>query len=368
MDAAILHALMAKAIRLEDELKLQAHLEQARDAITNMTNAPQDPSHQTAFAEALKKLKNSVHKMALGLTPAEWDRLRELHSARDFSSFLIDQIEDVVRENPATPAVIRDKIVEIANKRSEELEHYRSIAGELEYFGLSPEENDPDKGQIGFKVPRDIFSNNFGEMINELKFIQRFVRLISEAEGENPDDIEVGPISTTDPVFWLIVAFGVLKTVGEVSSWCLDTWKKVEDIRLARAQVAKLGSFDADEIEAIFGAKIQGQIDSAVDEKIGQLLIKVEDLARRNELENGIRPALKQFLARIERGMTVEIRYLPTYQEDLDEISAEDREKKQEEVRMVASTLVFPEPVGEPVLKIEAVSSEGEPKKAARAK
>ena len=195
------------------------------------------------------------------------------------------------------------------------------------------------------------------------------MRLVAEAESEEPGKIEVGEISTTDPVFWLIVAYGVAKSVGKVTDWCLDTWKKVEDIRNVRAQTAQLQSFSAEEVDQIFGTKIQGQIDASIQEKVEQLTAEVTDQARKNELQNGLRPTLRQFLARIERGMTVDVRYLPapTKAGENEEV-VEAREERQSEIHVVAAKLVFPRPVGEPVLQIEAANDDNSAPKPSKPK
>ncbi|MCB2013693.1 MAG: hypothetical protein R3E11_10490 [Sphingobium sp.] len=369
MDAAILRALLNKVLQYETEYKIQPYLEEAVSHVSSMAGAPQEPSYQTNFAESFKKLKSSLLKMQEALTPGDWDRLAEISSDNDFSVELTNGIEEVISENAATPAVIRDHIMEISQKRASEITRYKNLLGELTYFGFEPTENDVDEGQIGFKIPRDIFHNNLPGLINELNFIRKFVRLVAEAESEEPGKIEVGEISTTDPVFWLIVAYGVAKSVGKVTDWCLDTWKKVEDIRNVRAQTAQLQSFSAEEVDQIFGTKIQGQIDASIQEKVEQLTAEVTDQARKNELQNGLRPTLRQFLARIERGMTVDVRYLPapTKAGENEEV-VEAREERQSEIHVVAAKLVFPRPVGEPVLQIEAANDDNSAPKPSKPK
>ncbi len=186
------------------------------------------------------------------------------------------------------------------------------------------------------------------------------MRLVAEAEGENPDDVRVGSILTSDPLFWIIVAYSVAKSIGNVTDWCLDTWKKVEDIRNVRAQTAQLKSFDEKEVEGIFGPKITKQIESAIEEKIIKMTAGIESEARKNELQNGLRPTLRQFLARIERGLTVDVRYLPAPKSDNDAENADEvRETKSAEIHAVVAKLVFPRPVGNPVLQIESANDDG---------
>lgn len=361
MDASILSALMAKVLKGEKEFKIQFYLEAVRDALINMANDPQEQSYQKAFSESFKSLKSGMVSLDEVLSPGDRDRLSEIFTIKEFSQEIITEIAEAITENAATPAVLRDAVTKIAADRAKELANFQSLLNQLTYYHLTPEENGDDEAQVGFKLPREIFSNNFSSLIDELNFLKRFIRLVAEAEGGDPEGIEVGTISTTDPVFWLVVAYGVAKSIGSATTWCLDTWKKIEDIRNVRAQTAKLAAFKPEEIEAIFGAKIKEQVDKAIEKKVAEMTVSIEDKARKNEVKNGLRPALRQFLARVERGLTVDIRYLPRPAEkgDSDESLAEVSQKKTE-IQEVASKLVFQRPEGEPILELE-----GPPVKAA---
>lgn len=359
MDAAVLRGLLEKVLRYEKEFKVQLYLEQARDAISNMAGAPQEPTYQTAFAEALHSLRSSVENFSSALSPPEWDRLGEINCREEFSSDLISRIDESIIENPATPAVVRDLLTEMVDDRNREIDNLSRLLKSLIYYGFFDHLNKSENAQVGFKIPREIFDNNFSSFIGELSFIKKFIRLVSEAEGENPDEVSVGALSTSDPLVWLIVGYGVAKTIAGITDWCLETWKKVEDIRNVRAQTAKLKSFSAEEIENIFGEKIVKEIDSAIDEKIAALTLSVTDKARANELQNGLRATLKQFLARIERGLTVDVRYLPApLAEGHSEAETEDREERKSEMNLAASKLNFPRPAGDPIFRLEAANDD----------
>ena len=366
MDAAILQSLLSKVVKLDEKLKVQTHFESAINALSNMASAPGDPSHQTAYSHAFNELYQAFAEFSVTLSPGDWDRLREINSDAYFSPDLADKLSNAVSENPATPAVARDALQQMSSDRSAHVAQLKTLLKGLSYIGFEGAWNDADQGQIGFKLPRELFANNLTKLISELGFLRKLVRLVAEAEGESPEDIQVGSISTTDPVFWLVVAYGTAVSMGKLSSWALDTWKKVEDIRHVRAQTAQLSTFSETEVEKIFGSKIESQIKSAVDEKVKALASAMADKGRKNEIENGLRPILKQFLARVERGLTVDIRYLPAPTpageevEDMDEQAEAELERRGSEMRGVASTLNFPRPEGSPVLMLEAANDDGE--------
>ena len=362
MDAANLRSLLEKALKLDTKLEIQPSLEATHSAVSNLASSPQDDSYQTAFASAFKALKLQIAKAEREFSPGEFDRLAEINSDAEFSKKLVLKIENIVNENPASPAVIRDEMADIISNRKTFIETTSELVSSLNYFGIEEFQNSIERGQIGFKIPRTIFDNNLNGLISELNFLRRFVRLVSEGVGESPDDIEVGSISTSDPLFWFEVAYVVAVHVGVVGNWALDTWKKVEEIRLLRAQTAAIPAFSPEEADQMFSPKIQHQIDLAIAEQVAKLSGLIADEGRRNEIENGFRPMLKDFLARVERGMTVEVRYLPPPIEN--ENAPENVTFKQEveskklKMKEISSSLVFHRPAGDPVLQLTAANDE----------
>jgi len=73
MDAAILRTLLTKVIELDEANKIKANLGTVRDTVSNLTSNPAEPTHQTAFSDAFKKLKASFIKMGSRLTPGDCD-------------------------------------------------------------------------------------------------------------------------------------------------------------------------------------------------------------------------------------------------------------------------------------------------------
>jgi hypothetical protein len=100
-------------------------------------------------------------------------------------------------------------------------------------------------------------------------------------------------------------------------------------------------------VESIFGNKIRAEIDTAIAAKAKELAAGVKDKGRKNELENSFSMHLKEFMGRIERGMTVEIRLLCAPQED-----EAEADKAAAEFEEVAASLTFPPPSSDPVLQI----------------
>jgi hypothetical protein len=81
---------------------------------------------------------------------------------------------------------------------------------------------------------------------------------------------------------------------------------------------------------------------------------------RKNEVHTFLEKSLEALLARIERGMTVEIRLLPPPKEEGNE-GAEVTAVAFQHLAEIQKQLAFPAPSGEPVLQIPRLS-EGEDK------
>lgn len=144
--------------------------------------------------------------------------------------------------------------------------------------------------------------------------------------------------------------------VGAVVTWALNQWKKVEEIRKLRSETKKNQSFTEKEIKDFFDSKIERAIKSGIEEKVTDVLgpppkTAGSEQAKRTELAW----ALESVLARIERGMTVEIRFVPppAKKDEADGGSGDTAQVTHfASIAEAASQLVFPAADKIPVLEI----------------
>jgi hypothetical protein len=134
-------------------------------------------------------------------------------------------------------------------------------------------------------------------------------------------------------------------------TWALDVWKRLEEIRKIRAETSKLGIFDQEELEQLYEGKIQKAVDKAVENHVEVLLESAKgDEGRQSEQRIDLQWALTALFARLERGMTVEIRFLPPPHSQAPEDAA-----TAEAFQVLAATtgeLSFPQMSEEPVLSL----------------
>jgi len=139
-----------------------------------------------------------------------------------------------------------------------------------------------------------------------------------------------------------------------VVTWALDTWERAERIRKLRTEARSLEPSD-DDIEKFFGSKIDQMVKEAIEEKTTELIGTDKPTGRKAELRNDLDWALESLLARIERGMTVEIRFLPPPAPAEDEPDDPKTQKLREAFDIIKETapkLSFPPPDPNPVLQL----------------
>ena len=134
-------------------------------------------------------------------------------------------------------------------------------------------------------------------------------------------------------------------------TWLLNTWKQALEIKDLRLK-AKNAGFEEDELK-IFEDKVDKLVAESIDERIEQIVGERKD-ARANELRNGLSYAHRALLARIERGMTVEVRFLPPQVADSEEEQPGETEVQETYTALAAyaQAMEFPEITEEPILKL----------------
>ena len=354
MDASRLLALANELLRQDKQYEIQPLLEGVAASIQNLSNSPQQSEMQVAVADSVASLKGTLESLAHIQTPADLKALQELHAQQYFTRYLVEAIEESVAENGMTPAVAEKFARSLVEERQEFLDYLENIANGLSALGFEPTKLEEGEAEVGFQLPRALFNNELSGLIDELRAVQRMVRTFSEVATGSAEPIEVRQISTSDPTFWLLLGYGTAHLIGRVTTWALDRWKTVEEIRNLREQTRKSGVFTKDEIEGMFDKKIKETVDQAIADETEQLIAgSGADPGRKNELRTAVKWALEALLGRIERGMTIEIRYLPPPAANEEVLEGnEESVSAQQEMARIVSQLVFPAPSSHPVLKL----------------
>src|SRR5436190_8087533 len=96
--------------------------------------------------------------------------------------------------------------------------------------------------------------------------------------------------------------------IGGVFTWAVGTWKQAEEIRKLRAETRKVEALE--DVEELLGTKVEALVQRAIDNKVNEL-IPDPKIGREHELRTGLDWALRYALSHVERGMTIELRFIP---------------------------------------------------------
>ena len=228
----------------------------------------------------------------------------------------------------------------------------------FEKLGVAPDEIQPGEAEAAFTLPRSLFSNELGGLIDELKVVRRIIRALAEAATGSVERIEIGTISTTSPEFFFALNALTVAMIGRAVTWSLDTWKQIEDIRKIRADLRKVGLDEVAGLTEVLDGQITKKINEAVDQKINDIIGVQDGVAgRKEEQRTDLIWALNALLQRIERGMTVKVNAIaPSNNEGVDERT----QRAFREISNLPNQLTFPTPTTQPVLDLIYVGGEPE--------
>jgi hypothetical protein len=342
----------------EQQTGIQQRLTELHSALSNLQNSPQQPNFQSDVAARLTALSTNLQEFDSLLTPAQAALLTEIGGIQFFSPALADDIAAQMGKNSITPNVVFNFVSKLMGRRDAYLKSIGEAINGLSALGVKPETLAPGEAEIGFLIPRSLFDNRFDELIVQLRAINRIIRIFGEATVGRAEVAHVKQISSTDPAFFLAIDPPTIAQIGNAITWALNTLKRILEIKNIHHQAKQLNL--PTEVTAPLEAQIKKQIDDAVNEKATELIAQFNgDQERKNELGNGVRWALESILARVERGMTVELRFIPPPQPSAqaaepEKAAAEKTAATFNDLKQLAQELIFPAGQQNPVLDLPA--------------
>jgi hypothetical protein len=353
MNASRLREIVELLLDRETKFRIQPILSEVNNALTSLASNLQDQNFQTQYAAAVEKLRTAVTSMAASITPAEMKELEEVGAQPYFSVKLPENIQAWVLENPISPVVAQQKVAQLFADRNSYIQTITQIRDNFAKLKIEPHRVNANTAEIGFLIPRDLFKNELEQLIKELGVINRILRAFSELATTSVAAVEVREISTTDPLFFFGLDPLTIAALGGAVTWALKQWELVEKIRKLRSETKKNETFSDDEIKDFFDSKIEKTIEAAVAEKVAELMKDTKDKpGRTKEQEIDLTWALKSLLARIERGMTVEIRYLAPPPKPAVEGQPAEENRGFADIEKIVPQLVFPPRESSPVLEL----------------
>ena len=352
MDTGRLVAVIDRLIAEDEKLSIQTHLQGVLTSLANLASNPADPSTQLNAKTAFDVLKEAVSHLSYENDPTFGTYVHALKGTKFFSLSLLTEVLQAMADNSMTPAVARDLVQTLFSERQAFLEFLRTFNVAARGLSISADEIHEGESQIGFRIPREIFGNELKGWTAELNELRSIIRPFSELATGGAEPIQIGEISTTDPIIFLLLNPVTVAMIAKSVSWSLDQWKKIEEIRKLRAETAKISETSGgalDDMVTQYDARIQEVLLKAVEEHAAALVPAIEGPGRHHELKTDLSLALQSLVGRIERGMTIELKFLPLAAND----EGDDKLKAaMEEIRDVVPNLTFPSPSPTPVIAL----------------
>lgn len=334
----------------EREFKVQEKLAALRESLSNLSSNPGEATFQSTFVTNLRDLRHTLNMLIATYSPSQKEGIFSLGAAPFFSSVLANRIQRSVSQNPVSPSVTLQLVDEIISERESYLRRINEVLSGLEGFQLAEDGRPDGQPDIGFEIPRQLFSNKFDGLVDELRVLNRALRIISEVETGSVSEITLHDISASDPFFFLGMDPLVLVSIGLIFKWATTEWKKIEEIRKLRAETAKLKHVDTPQIEQILDDAAKKAVDDAITKMAASMLHRSPlDQPRKNEIDDQLVWAISALFSRFEHGMQIEIRgSLPDPKNPEKDNLGENVRTQFEAVR----NLAFPKRGGVPILPL----------------
>lgn len=340
-------------LRAERDYGLQGLVDNLRSHLDVLASNPGDQGAQGATADILNTLSRAMGLFEATLTPAQTEALVELGAQPFYSSALPGGIRAHLAESAIVASTVRDRVAQLQGERAEYLQRIDELRRGLQAVGVSELPMAPGV-EAGFLIPRALFSNTLDGFGNELEQIAKIVAVFSELATGSVEPLELRQISTTDPLVIVALATPVALAFGKAVDWLLETVRKVLELKNLYEQ-SKKSEFPDSLLEQIKD-HINSTVKSQIDARAGELASTYVGAAegRANELENHLKFALSQMFAKIERGMTVELRLIPPPLADGEaDADAAAHIADYEALDQISKRLEFPKLSGEPLLKLD---------------
>lgn len=343
MNTSRLLKLVTDLLEAEAKAGAQEKLVAFRDAFAALVSSPQDQATQTAMVVALRQLEKAVGHLHNTFTPVDLDNISAIRGLPQFSPDLVSNIKRHIDANALTPSVAQTPINNATSKREAYINGLISLKTQLELLGFEPTTVQPGEAEIGVLFPGELFENELGPLAKELGTLNNILSIFSEVAVGDHRGVAVKAISTSDPIFFLGMEVATVATVAASITWILGTIKQVLGIKelINRGTELEL----PEEKLKLFEEEIDRKIYASINERVDEILDgRKDDPGRINELRNGLLWGHKSLLARLERGMRIELNFIPPPQPESEQTS-ENFTRLAES----AKRLSYPEPTGRPV-------------------
>ena len=204
--------------------------------------------------------------------------------------------------------------------------------------------------EFGLIFPREVVTDA-GQLSKELHRINIYLQILHRLFiGKTPEPIQIRSLSSTDLSVFFDIGLNLAQPILEyILDWSVELFLSVEKIRKIRDQVEETDDVDGTEIVLNLQKQIDNKIDTAVAEKVKELM----GLNKDNTLENsGVSKAVAQFNYYVSADVSVEISVSGEGEEAVDKVMEHVAQigPKLRQLRTISKPHFLPPP--EPILQI----------------
>lgn len=357
MNAERLISIIDFLLKSEKTNQIQSGITALHTSLNNLVNQTNNADFQKAVAAATDALEKSLSEFFNTITPAQRKDILEIKGLPFFSPITANDIRQDFQKHGMTPAVVRQNVETLLNKRKEFIDTLKNARTNLDKLGITSENLKPGEAELGILIPRDLFHNNLEELNKELHNIIFILRAFYATSNITLERIEVFQISTSDPTFFLGIDVTVLVQIGSAVKWCIDvigTTLKIREV----VDLAKGVNASPEAIELMTDG-IKKEIDKRVGEKVAEVMAGYQgDNINKTHVEGSLERAMVMLLARVERGVTIDIKLIPPPKPAEGDQKAEATRQIFEQLKEISQKLEFPRIQGQPTLQLTSVESE----------
>lgn len=357
MNAERLRELVDRLLEAERTFSLQSKVDNAVNPLQQLANNPADTNLQSQVVQALSTLEDALVSYGESITPAEREALISIGAGPYFTTDFVSEVREQLANNGLTPAVVAQSFGTKRDQRRTFLELLQSLSSNLEGVGITRQSTEVGTAELGILIPRDLFHNELDPLSKELHTINRILAIFSEATTGKTASVQVRQISTSDPTFFLGMDVTVVAAIAASITWLLNTLKQALEIKEVWSKAKTVG-FSDEELK-VFEEKAEKLIERHIEERVAELIPIDAKQGRQQELKNGLIWAHHSLLARIERGMTIDVRFLPPPDPHADDDGDFEEEAHEADQRVafnqlaeLAPQIEYPKPTGEALLKL----------------
>ncbi len=270
--------------------------------------SPSTPNYNNALNGARTNLRDKLKNMDDQLSTPDGREAVAALAAGPWTTGLQNEIVQIFRHNKDVASTATTRVGELFAERQKyfgTLEGSKKLLNEMSVKADTPKSGTAD---IGLTLPRPLFANSPKGLGIELKNIDFVLRTISEVYLGHVEEVEVGSISTSDPLFFFHTHAALAHHVIKSFEFAIHAFNDMFQVRRALQNLLSLmPDADLKDAKAKSDQKLQEVVQAHAKDEVAENSPKA-DAGRKMELQTSLAHSLTILVEYVESGVTVQLR------------------------------------------------------------